>query len=192
MLTTYYLLQTTSSVFAAESIGPSRLDPYSPFYFLKGVREYLELKSAQTHRIKTLKQFEFAVRRLREVKALIPKRQDLIQPTLERYIANLNQIPHQHKTNDEFEILMKNNLPAHLEHLVQSYDLITNLKAKMALRSAMNRIIRRRDLLAEARIPVCYLFLKEASASALNQAERVVLSQRAKQCFQFNLQDDNF
>ncbi|MBI4039175.1 hypothetical protein HY384_04440 [Candidatus Daviesbacteria bacterium] len=164
-------------------IGQSQLDLSSPFYFLKGVREYLELKFAQTYRVTILKQFEFAIRRLREAKALTTKRQDLIQVTLERYIAHLNRIPDSRK-NDEFEILMRNNLPIHLEVLAQIYDSTSNLKAKMALRSAMNRIIRRTDLPLEAKVPVCRLFSKEASSSALNQAEQTVLSQRAQKCFE--------
>lgn len=139
--------------------------------------------SAQTTRVKYLRQLEFATRRLRETKTLILIDQNLIPPTLERYIAHLNTLPDKHKKTDEFAAILRDNLTIHLKVLEQVYQSAANARAKMAIRSAMNRVIQRADVPQEARLPICYLFNREASSSALNQIEQVVLKGRAKKCF---------
>ncbi len=183
LLVTCYLLLVTS-VFASENdIGYSRIDPASSLYFLKAVRENLELNFAQTGRVKMLRQLEFATRRLREARTLVSKREDFIQPTLERYISYLSKLPDNPSGGDEVGIRIKESLTVHSEVLEQIHSQATDLKAKMAIRSAMNRLIQRADVADKAKIRICDFFSKEASSSALNQTEQVVLSERAQKCF---------
>lgn len=165
-----------------EDIGYSTISPASPFYFLKGVREYLELKFAGTYHIKMLRQLEFAKRRLRETRTLLTIDQELIVPTLERYIAHMNRVTDKHLPNAEFVMQIQDDLAVHLAALERIYAQADNPRAKMAIRSAMNRIIQREDVANEAKLPVCEIFLKEASSSALNQTEQVVLQNRAQKC----------
>ena len=72
----------------------------------------------------------------------------------------------------------------HLTVLEQMYPEAKDAKAKMAIRSAMNRVIQRADVQSAVKLPVCSLFSKEASSSALNEVERMVLAERAKVCLQ--------
>lgn len=174
---------TSASIRPSSEIGYSRIHPASPLYFLKAVRENLELKLAGTERIKRLRVLEFAIRRLRETRTLITSNQDLIQPTLERYIAHLSNLTDKPLKNDEFGVIVKNNLVVHLKVLQQVYDQSSSLKANMAIRSAMNRIIQRADVPAFAKLSVCNFFNQEASSSILNQTEKFVLKERAQKCF---------
>lgn len=170
-------------VFAQEDIGSARLHPAHPLYFLKGVRENLELKLAQTDRVKKLRQLEFAQRRLREVNSLIPINQELIPAVLERYIVHLNNIKDKHIPGDALIPIIQNDLTMDLKALELIFAKAENLRAKMAIRSAMNRVIQRADVVKEVKLPVCYFFAKEASSSALNQTEQLVLKNRAEKCF---------
>lgn len=179
------IIKITPVLAFENNIGYSKIHPAAPFYFLKAIRENLELKFAQTTRVKYLRQLEFAIRRLRESKTLINvKQEDLIPPTLERYAAYLNSLPDKHQKNDEFVPIIKNNLAVHLHTLQQLYDDSNSPRAKMFIRSTMNRIIQRADVSDEAKGVVCDFFNKEASSSALNQTEQVVLKQRALRCFE--------
>lgn len=165
-----------------DELGYSRLHPASPFYFLKTIRENLELKFAVTPRIKNLRQLEFATRRLREARTLISVNENLIPPTLERYAYHLKSLDDKHEQNDEFVENLNNSLSIHLNVLREMYTETSNLRAKMFIRSAMNRIIQRADVSMSAKIPVCDLFVKESSSSALNETEKWVLLQRSQQC----------
>ena len=181
LLFTFYFLLLTP-VLAIEDIGISRINPASPFYFLKSVRESLEMYLAKTTRVKDIRRLEFATRRLREAKTLIPINQDLIPPTLERYIAQLNTLTDKHQINDQFVPVLKDALTMHLQVLRRMYDQDTSLRAKMFIRSAMNRVIKRADVSNQAKVPVCVFFEKEASSSTLNQTEQSVLKDRAQSC----------
>jgi len=165
-----------------DSVGFSKIHPASPFYFLKTVRENLELKFALTSRTKMLRQLEFATRRLREARTLIPINQDLIPPILERYISHLNTLPDKDLEDKEIVARIKESTPVHLEVLQKMYQQISSTRAEMAIRSTMNKIIKRADLPTFAKLPVCTFFAREASSSALNQTEQFVLADRADKC----------
>lgn len=182
---TLYILHCTffiTPVSASEDIGVSRISPASYFYFLKTIRENLELKLAFTPRIKMLRQLEFATRRLREAKTLIPNREDLIPPTLERYISYINNFADKHEINDQLVPLLEDTLATHLKVLRQMYDQVSSKRAKMFIRSTMYRLVKRADVQNLVKAPICKLFAKEASSSVLNQTEKFVLSERARNC----------
>lgn len=194
-ITGIFLFTSCNTVLANDlrndiDIGQSRIHPASLFYFLKAIRENIELKFALTSRVKMLREMEFAIRRLREVNALVTINQDLIQPTLESYNAHIKIIPDIDLDDTEISVMTKNNLVVHLKVLRHVYDKASNLKAKMAIRSAMNRIIQRSDVPVFAKVPVCNFFIKEATSSSLNQTEKFVLQSRAQKCF-FSLKSLN-
>lgn len=168
----------------AIDIGQSRITPASPLYFLKAVKEDLQLRLAGTTQTKLLLHLQFATTRLREVKTLLSQNQDLIQATLERYMAELNRLPDKHQDKDEVGIKIKDVVNTHLLVLEQIYPLSSDPKAKMAIRSVLNRIIQRADIAPVAKLPVCTLLAREASSSALNQTEKFVLTERARSCQQ--------
>lgn len=165
-------------------IGVSKITPSSFFYFLKTVRESLEMKLAFTPHVKRIRQLEFATRRLRETKSLVGGREDLIPPTLERYWSYINSLPYKNLEDSEVAIRIKETLTVHLEVLEQIYDKITNKSAKMSIRATVNRIVQRLDVPIFARFPVCKFLEKEATSSALTEPERQILLNRANNCFQ--------
>ena len=167
-------------------IGVSKITPASFFYFLKTVREGIELKLAFTPHVKLIRQLEFATRRLREVKSLIPtNHQDLIQSTLERYWFHMSFLPQKDLNDLEVATRIKESLVVHLEVLQQIYPSVSNKSAKMAIRTAINRIVQRADLPKLDRIAACNFLVKVASSSSmLNDSEQVILENRAENCFQ--------
>lgn len=190
----YIFLSTCNTAFAQDAtpsahqvdIGYSKIHPASPFYFLKAVREKLEMEFAQTYRVKMLRHLEFATRRLREVKTLLSINQtELVPPTLERYAAHLKEITDKPKKNDPFLSLMQNNLNTHIKTLEEIYYKTTDPRAKLFLRSTMNRMIQRADVQIDDKLPICHLFAKESTGSAdLNETEKAVLLNRSKLCFE--------
>lgn len=163
-------------------IGASRISPASVVYFLKTVRENLEMKLAFTPHVKLIRQLEFATRRLREVKSLVAGREDLIQPTLERYWSHISALPDKDLSDEEVATRIKESLTVHLEVLEQIYHKVTNKSAKMALRAAVNRIVQRMDLSVSSRISACRFLEREATSIALTEVEKEILIQRAKDC----------
>lgn len=168
------LLSFITPVFAFENdIGVSRITPDSYFYFLKTIREDIEMRLALTPYVRTIRQLEFATRRLRETKSLLGTHEYLIPPTLERYWMHLSRLPY----------INSAILITHLEVLQDLYDKLTNPQAKLSVRSVINKISKRSDLPIFAKIPVCFFLQKEATSSALTESEKVILWDRAGDCF---------
>ena len=70
VLTALILFSICGVVLASDNdIGYSKLDPSSPVYFLKVIRENIEMKTAVTQRVKWLRSLEFTTRRLREARS---------------------------------------------------------------------------------------------------------------------------
>lgn len=177
------ILFSSSSVLAQEdNIGTSLIDPSSPFYFLKTIRESLELKFALTPHTILLRRLEFATRRLRETKTLVSKNEDLIPSTLERYNSQLATLSDKDLNDQEVAMRVKESLAVHLNVLQKIYSQVSSLRAKMFIMSALNRIILRADIPNYSKLPLCNFFTKEASSSGLNDVEKVVLFERADRC----------
>lgn len=164
-------------------IGSSRISPASPVYFLKTVRENLEMKLAFTQHVKWIRQLEFTTRRLRETKSLIGGKEDLIPPTLERYFSHINSLPQKDLEDEEVMIRVREGLTVHLEVLEQIYNKVINKNAKMSIRTTMNRLVQRIDVSSDAKNLACNFLAKEASSSALTEPEREILQQRVINCF---------
>ena len=138
---------------------------------------------ALTPRVKLIRQLEFSTRRLREVKALISSnRQDLIEPTLERYWFHISKLPDKDVKDEELLARIKESLVVHLQTMAIIYPELSTPNAKMAVRSTLNRLMGRVDIPIFARIPVCDFFENVASSSALNRTEQIILKMRAENC----------
>lgn len=170
--------------YASTDLGQSQIHPAHPLYFLKAVREGLEMHLAQTSKIKAIRQLEFATRRIREIRSLTHvNRQDLIHSTLERYWVHV--LSSLSKGEAELGGEITNSLVVHTQTLEGIYLKLSNLQAKMAVRSTLNRIMERVKLPISARMSICNLFIKEASSSALTETEQMVLKTRAEKCFSY-------
>lgn len=190
-----------SPVFAAETITPARISPSSPLYFLKSVREILELKFAPTTHIRSLRELEFANRRIREVKSLVnTPGEDLIQPTLEKYWSGLGQligISDLRDENQAAEVTRSINL--HMNLLQEIFSQVSSVQAKRSIRATVFRLSGWDERLISklsagkhftfvqevinSKSSACSFLAQEASSSALNETERIVSEERAKTCF---------
>lgn len=184
-------------VFAQESIGSSKLDPSSPLYFLKAVREKLEIKFAGTDKVRVLRRLEFAERRLREINSLITNhREDLVQPNLENFLLELNLIrPVQDKYLNP---TVSDSLGHYMQVLVSIYGNLTDPKAKLGVRSTVFRLMEFNQVYYTNMIPAltsqvfpsqvskfslgCNLLTKESLDSSLNESEKQILNIRSERC----------
>lgn len=195
---------TPGIVFAKDpTLGKSRISPASPFYFLKPIREILEIKFAGTTHIKALFKLEFANRRIREVNSLVKTpEEDLIQPTLEKYWFFLQQLKSiLDLNNKEMAGKVTGAAAMQMDDLQRAYREVTDPKAKMSLRLAIFRLseweqglIDRFKLLPQSepaliekvinlKVSGCNFLSKEASSAALNEVEKTVFASRANSCF---------
>lgn len=185
ILSSFVFLGSCSAVYAQDTdIGQSKIHPAHPLYFLKTIRERMEMYFAQTPRVKMIRQLEFATRRIREVKSLIPKkREDLIEPTLERYWSHMNTVLQYKPSPEELTVLLNQTISLHLNVFENIYIKIGDKRARMSIRTAIFRVLDNSDITGNARIDGCKFLSKEASSSALNEVEREILQERAEKCF---------
>lgn len=193
---------TLYPVFAADDIGQSKIYPTHPLYFLKSFREILELKFAPTSEIKAVRYLEFSQRRIREVKALVEaRRADLIAPTLEHYLFNLQKVLGLMDLKNEAKAKqVADTVYMHLQYLEDIYAKIDHEAARRAIRTTLfklsewNRQFQERldpkfqemffGSLRQSQSKICNFLQKEASSSALNEVEKAVLSERVQKCYQ--------
>ena len=180
VLTAVILFFFSNPAFAHENdIGVSKIDPSSPFYFLKTVREDLELKFAEADRLKILKQLEFATRRLREAKTLMTTtHQDLVQPTLERYWDHMQNVLNFRPRDENLTRSIRQTLALHLRVLDNISSQANQKQSQIAIRATISRIVLKGDLDGPDIKYGCNLLQKEASQSGLNDVEKVVLLER--------------
>lgn len=181
-------------------VGKSIIHPAHPLYFLKAVRENIELKFSANPKQKFIRKIEFLVRRIREVKSLIYyQRQDLIDPTLEKYTTILDEIEGMDTQKRDQVNMAQDEVSNHLLILIKLYPQLEDDRAKISFRRTISKIgewninlSQRLNIggytdLAEKQIklnsPACEFLKKEASSSALNDVERLVFSERAGKCF---------
>ena len=194
----------------AVDIGESLIHPASPLYFLKAIREKIELALAGTKETKAQRQLEFSQRRLREVKALVKqKRQDLIDSTLERYKASLSEAENLVSQDEDLKVTVGEAVARHLDVLQRVYDQVGNPRAKQAIRAAILRAEEHNRLLlqkldfssqqklirktAQQQALACKFLAKEASGSGLTDTEKVYLQEKVGKCqknIQENLKDE--
>lgn len=176
---------TLYPAFAADEIGQAKIYPTHPLYFLKSVREILELKFAPTSEIKAVRYLEFSQRRIREVRSLVEaRRADLIAPTLEHYLFNLQKVLGLTDLKNEAKAKQVADIVyMHLQNLEDIYSKIDHGAAKRSIRSTLFKLSERKNL-SKFQGKICNFLIKEASSSALNEVEVAVLKERANACLQ--------
>jgi hypothetical protein len=206
------LAQTTSSSSADQLIknvpnpgsvdlGESLIHPASPLYFLKAIREKVEVLLGGSSETKSMRQVEFAQRRLREVSSLVKaKRQDLIPATIEEYKAHLKNAEDFAMGNEELQVTVGEATSRHLEVLQRVYDMVGNPNAKAAIRGAIERAGEQNTALlenlstenqqklirktAQREAFACKFLMREATSAGLNDTEKLSLGQRVNKCRQ--------
>lgn len=198
----------------ALEVGDSLISPASSLYFLKALRERIELAMSSNTQMQSQRQLEFTVRRLREVKSLIEeRREDLIPETLERYKDSLNQLNGISKNDEGLQEALGESIARHAYILQTLYYQTSDPSAKRAIRSAIEAVVNyntklltnlENDLLRQQltssvglrQIAACQFLASQTKASELNDAERVILKDDASKCladvtknFQPQLQD---
>lgn len=164
-------------------IGQSQIQPAHPLYFLKTIREYFELKFAPIPRTKMIRQLEFSTRRIREVKSLVNlSRQDLIEPTLERYWFHLKTVLDFRPRDEGLTQLLRQVEETHLGTLQNIYYKIQNKRAQISIRSSISRILEHSEMEPRVRLFGCDFLLREATSSALNEVEKAIYLERGKIC----------
>lgn len=198
----FCLLIFISPVFAqGDDLGQSQITPASPLYFLKSIREALELKFAGTTHIRAIRELEFATRRIREVKSLAATtRQDLIEPTLYQYLFHLGKFINIADLKDpDFATEVSRTVAAQMNALQAVYGHVSNHRALMSIRAIINSVSKldlklidrfkvaekplQASQISASHLSACNFLSKEASSSALNEVEKSVFSDRAKVCF---------
>ena len=194
----------------AIDIGESLVHPASPLYFLKALRERLELLFATTTEAKMQRELEFAQRRLREIRALVKnKQQDLIPPTAERYKDHLQKAAEVALNNEDLNFKVGEAVSRHLDTLQRVYDQVGNPRAKQAILASIERVIeqnrtllKKLDLVTQQKLIretalrqalACKFLIRESSASGKTDTEKVALGEEVKKCQQNireNLKDE--
>lgn len=198
-LLTFNFAFLTFPAFAQADLPSARISPASPLYFLKSVREILEIKLAGTTYVRAIRELEFSTRRIREVKSLTSTpNEDLIEPTLERYWAHLRELKGLLNLKDEnMADQVANTVTSHMDILQRTYSQVTNSSAKRSIRVAIYRLSEWEGELSDKFVLLksplaqrvvnskflgCNLLSKEASSSALNEIERAVYLGRVQKC----------
>lgn len=197
---TFTLYAFSSPVLAADDIGISKITPASPLYFLKSIREILELKFAPTTNVKALRRLEFATRRVREAKSLVgTPREGLIEPTMARYLSELDELRSVANIKDGAVAAdISRATAAQMDVLQGIHKEVVDPKAKRSIRAAVNGLTRWQQQLIDklnaadqtteaqqvtlSKLSGCNFLSKEASNSALNDIERAVFAERAQKC----------
>lgn len=183
----------------AVDLGYSLIAPNSPLYFLKAIREKIEMALIDKRESRAIQEIEFAQRRLREVNALVRnKNQDLIPQTLEKYKAHLQDAVGLASYDEDLAVKVGDAVSRHLDVLERVYDQVGNPRAKAAIRAAIERAEEHNRLLLEKldithqqqliravalrQALVCRFFEREASSSALNDTEREYMGEKLDLC----------
>lgn len=184
-------------------LGKSLIHPAHPLYFLKKVRELLEIKFAPSQEIQAIRYLEFAQRRVREVRSLVKaRRSDLVAPTLEHYIFNLHKALDLTDLKNEAKVRQLTEIVSiHARVLDHLYSQIESEAGKRSIRTTMFKLAEWNQKFQERLTPasleftsnesqslICDFLTKEAQNSSLNEVERAVLLERAQKCSRVSLQ----
>ena len=185
----------------AVEMGESLISPNSPLYFLKTIREGIEIAMSSSAEAKVNRQLEFAQRRLREIKSLVKgKNQDLIPPTIERYNLFIEKAFEAGRADSELQIKVGEALARHLDVLQRVYDQVGNPRAKQAVRAALikssqhNReLVEKLEVVPQQRLIkkiasrqafACKFLIRESTSSGLNDTEKEQVREKVAECRQ--------
>lgn len=181
-------------------VGDALISPASSLYFLKALRERIEMMFSGSSEIKAHRQLEFSVRRLREVKSLIEEnRQDLIEETLERYKEEIKGLNSLSARNDALKKTLGESVARHLYVLQTLYLQVNEKGAKRAVRATIQELMgfnkkllteiedqKLKDVLMEKTAlreeSACQFLAGEVNSADLNEPERQILKEYVVQC----------
>lgn len=185
----------------ALEVGDSLISPSSGLYFLKALRERIELYFSDTNQVKTQRELEFSVRRIREAKTLIDeKREDLIEVTLQKYRNHLDAVQKLSNGGRGMNVNVGASVARHMYVLQSLYYNINDLAAKRAVRTSIQRVLEHNwDLLnskelalvektalseqiALRQIAGCKFLSDETNNTAFNESEREILKEYVEGC----------
>lgn len=187
----------------ALDVGKSLIAPNSPLYFLKNLRERLEIKTASDEKVKATRELEFSIRRIREVKSLIKSgKEDLIPATLEKYKEHLKNSRSWLRTVGAGPMLEAGNGVARHLFVLQSLYLETTTKeAKRGLLGASKEAFSYNKKLVEElsvgeqqalikqialrQASFCQFLERLADDTLWNQTERAVLKEEVISCQEY-------
>lgn len=181
-------------------LGQSKINAASPLYFLKSVKEILQLRLAKTPEGRALYELAFAASRIREVNSLAGTSQEyLIEPTLEKYWSQVQAIKGQANLGDhDIAKRVSGAVVEHMANLQMVSSKLSDSRAKRSIRLTTTRLVDweaqlvskltelSQPLMAQkvmnSMLSGCNFLSKEASSSALNAVEKAVLTERANSC----------
>ncbi len=185
----------------ALEVGDSLVSPSSPLFFLKALREKVELYFAPNHLVSAQRELEFAVRRLREVKTLIEEdRQDLIEVTLQKYRNHLDKVNKVGGGTEGLRVDLGTSAARHMYVLQSLYYNTNDETAQRAIRTSIERILEYNWLLLEnpelteeeydqlvqkvalRQLAGCQFLNEESKNTSMNQAEQQALQEYVKDC----------
>ncbi|MDO8619604.1 MAG: DUF5667 domain-containing protein [Candidatus Daviesbacteria bacterium] len=184
-------------------VGEALISPASSLYFLKALRERIELFMSADSQVRAQRELEFAVRRLREVNTLIEKnRQDLIEETLQRYkdaIWQARDLAADNSTDESFQEGIGESVARHLYVLQTLYNQTNNLNAKRAVRASVQEIMDyenglikgikdpalKQELITRVGLRMqagCQFLEEQVNSSDLNQTQQAILQEYVTNC----------
>lgn len=185
----------------ALEVGDSLISPSSSLYFLKAIREKIEIYFSATEQIRTQHELEFSVRRLREVRTLIEEgREDLIEETLSKYWEHLNLVEKQ--SNGKYGIRgeIGASIARHMYVLQSLYYNTNEETAKRAIRASVQKVLDHNwklltgadlglderenlsDKIAIRQIAGCQFLNEESNNTSISEAERSILKEYVEGC----------
>jgi colicin import membrane protein len=183
----------------AVDVGESLIPPTSPLYFLKSLRERLEMALTFSSEGKVIRQLEFAQRRLREVRSLVKnKHQEEIDETLVSYQKHIEQAENFAKDNEDLKIKVGEAVSRHSDVLQKVYDSVGNMEAKEALLENITRAQVQTETILQSvnetrqkilndnvslRLTISCNFLgRESTSSAVSEEKKVLLKAKFVEC----------
>lgn len=185
----------------ALEVGDSLISPGSSLYFLKAIREKIELYFSSNYQVQTQRELEFSVRRLREVKTLIEEgREDLIEETLQKYRNHLDEVQKLDNGGRSMHINVGASIARHMYVLQSLYYNINEVEAKRAVRTSIQRVLEHNwnllgskelevgekqdlsDQIALRQIAGCKFLNEETKNTAFNESEREILKEYVSDC----------
>ncbi len=181
-------------------VGDALISPASSLYFLKALRERIEMMFSNDNEVKAHRQLEFSVRRLREVKSLIEEnRQDLIEETLERYKDEIKQLSSLSFRDDKLKETLGASVARHLYVLQTLYLQVNEKGAKRAVRATIQELMDfNKKLLSEMedktlknalmektalrQAAACQFLAGEVTSADLNEPEKQILKEYVDMC----------
>ena len=171
----FLLLTFPINVYAQNTpdFGQSLIHPAQPIYFLKTIRERLEMGLAMSKASKAKLQIDFGSRRIRETNSLIKAgREDLIEQTLEKYRHQMKVAYDLSAENNDLNEQIKAGFSQQVDDLVSLYERASNQAARRAIRASI----------FQSRTPDCQFLERTSLEMEINEAERSILKQKTDEC----------